>query len=327
MAAQIAIHDMQAAIQDNPVLAHKRNAAMMEEGRYEDPSIASLPSFDKNAWYYPSHGYEDTGVRFTSPRGNWGRKMVHDARWVRRDKIAPWAPGVEDWEAEERARKRIKLLLPPRDRSPSPSIILPHLRSPSPPITAPYPTPTTQHFSYTSFVMDKAVTSSFRSRLLDELEGATNSLIEGEAAVRRALGRLWQAMSEDPDQIPGNAPVVLKREDEGDGEDEQGRRLARAPDLMPVVHKLFLQPAVDRTTPAYDAIPFTHPDIQLDSMEKSLATLRELQDDGREYAERLEEIRDGLGDVRIQRNGVWDLVRRKALAELQEAAAHSAVSM
>ncbi|KAH9937452.1 uncharacterized protein B0H18DRAFT_970695 [Fomitopsis serialis] len=327
MAAEIALHDMQAAIQDNPMLAHKRNAAMMEEGRYEDPSIASLSSFDKNAWYYPSHGYEDTDIRFASARGNWGRKMVHDARWIRRGKMAPWATGVEDWEEEERARKRIKLLLPPRERSPSPSIVLPHLRSPSPPLAAPYPTPAAQHLSYTSFVMDKAVTSSFRSRLLDELESATNSLIEGEAAVRRALGQLWQAMSEDPDQMPGGTPVIPKREDEGDGDDEKERRLARAPDLTPVVHKLFLSATSGRVTPSYDGVTYTHPDIQLDSLEKSMATLRELQDDGREYVERLEEIRDGLGDVRIQRNGVWDVVRKKAIAELQDAAANSAAAL
>ena len=268
---------------------------------------------------------------------------MHDARWVRRGKIAPWAPGVEDWEVclilgrhlysnnvkkeEERARKRLKLLLPPRERSPSPSIVLPHLRSPSPPITAPYPTPAAQHLSYTSFVMDKAVTSSYRSRLLDELENATNSLIEGEATVRRALGRLMQAMSEDPEQTLGSAVVVPKREDEGEVEDEGGRRLARAPDLTPVVHKLFLSATADRATPNYDGAPFAHPDIQLDSLEKSLASLRELQDDGREYVERLEEIRDGIGDVRIQRNGVWDMVRRKAIAELQEAAASSAACL
>ncbi|EPS99123.1 hypothetical protein FOMPIDRAFT_1124864 [Fomitopsis schrenkii] len=313
-------------MQENSLLVHKRNAAMMEEARYEDPSVASLPSFDKNTWYYPSHGYEDAGARFTSARGNWGRKTVHEARWVRRGKIAPWASGMEDWEEEERARKRIKLLLPPRERSPSPSVILPHLRSPSPPITAPYPSPATQHITYTSFVMDKAVTSSFRSRLLDELENATNSLIEGEATVRRALGRLWQAMSEDPEQTLGTAALIPKREDEGEGEDEKERRLARAPDLTPVVHKLFLPTMADRATPGYDGASFAHPDIQLDSLEKSLASLRELQDDGREYVERLEEIRDGIGDVRIQRNGVWDMVRKKAIAELQEAAATSAAS-
>ncbi|KZT06356.1 uncharacterized protein LAESUDRAFT_653898 [Laetiporus sulphureus 93-53] len=336
-------------MQETPALAQKRNfnAVMLEEARYGDPSVASLPSFDKNAWYYPSHVYEDDGIRYTAAKGNWGRKTVHDARWVRRGKIAPWAPGLEDWEAEERARKRIKLLLPPEPEPPS-TIVLPHLRSPSPPLTAPYPTPNTQHFSYTSFVMDKAVTNSFRSRLLDELESATNSLIEGETALRRALGRLWQVMSEDPEPTSGtvqqnvllknaggapvngeeDASVVPKREDEGDDEDdEREERLARAPDLTPVVHKLFLLMNGEGAGTVYDGAHFSHPDVQLESLEKSLATLREFQDDGREYIERLEEIRDGLGDARTQRNGVWDLVRRKAIKELQDVASSSASAL
>lgn len=51
-------------------------------------------------------------------------------------------------------------------------------------------------------------------------------------------------------------------------------------------------------------------------MEKALATLRELQDDGREYIERLEEIREGLGEVQTQRKGIWTLVRERALKEM-----------
>ncbi|PCH33393.1 hypothetical protein WOLCODRAFT_93417 [Wolfiporia cocos MD-104 SS10] len=313
------------SLHEHPALinGHKRaHTVAIDDARFEDPSITSLPSFDKNAWYYPSHGYDDTDddIHHTSVKGNWGRKTVHDARWVRKGKLSAWGPGVEDWETEERARKRIKLLLPEEPEEP-PYIGLPHLRSPSPPLTAPYPSPSTQHFSYTSFVMDKAVTSSFRSRLLDELETATNSLIEGETNLRRALGRLWQAMSEDPDEAAGRTPVVPKREDEGDEEDEREERLARAPDLTPVVHKLFLSVDPDGTQPAPEKPHFVHPDVQL---ETSLATLRELQADGREYVERLEEIRDGLGDARMQRDGVWDLVRRKAIKELQDVASSSA---
>ncbi|CCM01644.1 uncharacterized protein FIBRA_03705 [Fibroporia radiculosa] len=306
----------------------KRNLNMAiidSDARYEDPSIATLPSFDKNAWYYPSHGDANDDVRFTSVMGNWGRKSIHDARWIRKGKLAAWGPGLEDWEIEERARKRIRLLVS-QEPEHSPPATIPYLRSPSPPLMAPYPTPSAQHLSYTSFVMDKAVTSSFRSRLLDELESATNNLIEGEASMRRALGRLWQAMSEDPEQTPGEAPVVPKREDEGDEEEERERRLAHIPDLTPVVHKLFLS-IPDSTTPTYDDGHMAHPDIQLENLEKSLATLRELQDDGREYVERLEEIRDGLGNVRTQRNGVWDLVRKKAIKELQGVASNCASAL
>jgi hypothetical protein len=60
--------------------------------------------------------------------------------------------------------------------------------------------------------------------------------------------------------------------------------------------------------------------MQLESLEKSLATLRELQDDGREYAERLQEIREGLGEVRAQRDCIWDMVRERVVMEMQDAA-------
>lgn len=171
--------------------------------------------------------------------------------------------------------------------------------------------------------MDKAVTHTFRSSLLDELEHATNGLIEGEANMRRALGRLWQAMSEDPDKQPGDASVVPKREDEDNAPEDQGdrdSRLSRAPDLTPIVHKLFLLSHSNGGPPVFEPSHFASPEMQLDNLDKSLAALRELQDDGREYVERLQEIREGLGDVRAQREGIWTLVREGAIAELHEAA-------
>ena len=176
--------------------------------------------------------------------------------------------------------------------------------------------------------MDKAVTHTFRSSLLDELEHATNGLIEGEATVRRALGRLWQVISEDPDQRTGDASLVPKREeeyDEPEGQNEKARRLSRAPDLTPSIHKLFLLSYSNGGPPVFEPSHFASPEMQLDTLEKSLATLRELQDDGREYVERLQEIREGLGEVRAQRNGVWDMVRERAIKELQEVAFSSAM--
>ena len=224
-------------------------------------------------------------------------------------------------QAEERARKRVKLLLPQNRYSLSPS--LPHLRSPSPPLTSPYLPPATQHLSYSSFVMDKAVTRSFRSGLLDELEHATNSLIEGEATMRRALGRLWQVISEDPDGHSSEASVIPKLEEDYEATDEHDtreRRLARAPDLTPSIRKVFLPPYLNSGPPVFEPSHFVSPEVQLESLEKSMGSLRELQDDGREYVERLQEIREGLGDVRDQRNGIWDMVRERAIKELQEAA-------
>lgn len=222
---------------------------------------------------------------------------------------------------EEQARKRLKLLLPPTE-DPDAPISLPHLRETTPPLTSPYPMPNTQHLTYTSFVLDKGVTQAFRSKLLDELEQTTNGIIESEGVLRRALGRLWQAISEDPDVPNGDVGISLKREDEDMTEDDdRQRRLARAPNLMPTTHKLFLT-----RFPMDPNSPFDPPSIesQTDNMEKSFAVLREFQDDGREYLERLEEVRDGIGDVRRQRDAIWAIVRQRAIDELREAATSSA---
>lgn len=181
--------------------------------------------------------------------------------------------------------------------------------------------PSTQHLTYTSFVLDKGVTQAFRSKMLDELEEATNSIVEQEGVLRRALGRLWQVLSEDPDAPSRDADVIPKREDEDMEEDgDRQRRLARAPNLEPITHKLFL------TRFSVDANANFDPpsvEVQTENMEKSLSLLRDFQDDGREYVERLEEIRDGIGDVRRQRDAIWDIVRQKAVEELREVAASS----
>ncbi|KAJ7225821.1 hypothetical protein GGX14DRAFT_641218 [Mycena pura] len=291
--------------------------------RAEEPPYPVLPLSDANVWYYPSLGNDsddDSAGKWGG--GNWGAKTRKRARWARRGKMTTWGPSEGDWEEEEHVRKRMKMLLPQERRSPSPPT-LPHLaRSVSPPIQSPYPPPSTQHLSYSAFVMDKAVTHTFRSNLLDELENATNSLVEGESTMRRALGRLWQVISEETDaDASGRAPAVVpKQEDpEEDPEelDEVEKRIARAPDLTAPAHKLFYANA---GPPVYEHSHFASPETQLDSLEKSLATLRELQDDGREYTERLEEIREGLGDVMAQRNVIWTFVREKAIEELQEVA-------
>ncbi|KII93398.1 hypothetical protein PLICRDRAFT_35598 [Plicaturopsis crispa FD-325 SS-3] len=303
-----------------PSNAQKRPAATQNE----DNEYVTLPVADPNAWYYPSQGYisDEEPLNPSTKNGNWGKKMTRDARWVRKGKMVAWGPGMEDWQAEERARKRLKLLLPATRRSPSPPS-LPHLRSPSPPLESPYPPPNVQHLSFSSYVMDKAVTHSFRSSLLDELEQATNGLIEGEATMRKALGRLWEVIGEDPDKRPSDS-FVPKREEEEDmtgEEDERDRRVSRAPDLTPSADKLFLLAYTNGgAPPVFEPSHFSSPEMQRETLEKSLATLRELQDDGREYVERLEEIREGLGDVSAQRDTIWEMVRERALKELQDVA-------
>lgn len=188
--------------------------------------------------------------------------------------------------------------------------------------------------------MSRAVTHSFRSPLIEDLERVTNGLIEGEGHMKRALGRLWQVMSEDPDKATtatanaradqlvasGIVPKREDEEDEGDGMgdsavDDKEKRIARAPDLTPVTHKLFIMNEFPNGGgPMQEPSHFVHPEMQMEALVKALATLRELQDDGREYVERLEEVRELLGDVRAQRDTVWKDVRTKALSELQHMA-------
>ncbi|TDL28806.1 hypothetical protein BD410DRAFT_738528 [Rickenella mellea] len=289
----------------------------------EEASDVNLPSNDRNDWYYPalpSTDSEEDTLHVGAKGGNWGNKTAKGARWIRRGKKAAWGPGRDEWEVEERARKRIKSLLP-QSRSPSPPS-LPHLRSPSPPLTAPYPRPDVQHTSYASFVLDPAVSHSFRSNLLTDLEHTTANLIEGEASMRRTLGKLWQVLSEDPDLVDGEVDQIAKQEEADDHEnddiDERERRIARAPDLTNPTHKLFLTTFGHGETEGYDGPPLGSPQAQLETLEKAVATIKELHDDGREYMERLAEIREGLGDLRTQRNSVWTKVRESAYSELRE---------
>lgn len=138
--------------------------------------------------------------------------------------------------------------------------------------------------------------------------------------MKKALGRLWQVISEDADQRPDESRLILKREEEDESaheEDEREERIARAPDLTPPIHRVFI--STERGI-MFEHSQFVSPEAQLDRLERSIGIIKELEDDGREYVERLEEIREGLGDVRAQRNVIWEMVREHAVKELQDTA-------
>jgi len=252
--------------------------------------------------------------------------------------MAAWGPTRGEWEVrsnslveteyaidtdtdpvlqvEERARKRLRHLLP-SSRSPSPPT-LSHLREDSPPTQAPYVPPSDEHTSCATFVLDPAMAHSFRTHLLDDLQQTTDNLIEGETTLKRALGRLWVVLSEDHEA--GGDLAKREEVDEDDAMFERERRHTSrlSSDFSPSLRNLFLTPFPNGGTAIFEPSHFGSPQMQLDNLEKSLSCLRELADDSREYVERLGEIREDLGDVRRQRNLVWKKVRENALEELKE---------
>ncbi|GJJ09449.1 hypothetical protein Clacol_003672 [Clathrus columnatus] len=260
---------------------------------------------------------ENTDIFNLKKGRNWGNKFEKEAKGLRKDKLSSWSPSREEWEIEERARERLKTALFSKPSSPSPPRL--HLRSPSPPLIPPYPLPATQHLSFTSFVLDPAAQRSFRSGMINDLERATCTLIEGEAQLRRAMGRLWQVLSDNSDNRNRNSstnqPVITKQEDTDDNENlsdqasnaDSGQALLSQEPLHDL-HKLFLDTPpygsnLDSNAPVLEQSQRW--DHQEEVLEKGVAVLRDLQEDSREYVERLEEIREGLGFVRNQRQSLW----------------------
>lgn len=138
---------------------------------------------------------------------------------------------------EDLVRSRVKKMLPRPDRSPSPPLLA-HLRSPSPPLVAMHPSLSPQSLSYTSFIMDQSVQHSFRSPLLEDLEKATESLIEGEGALRRSLGRLWQLLSET-EASPSETTGMQVDRDSTPNEEELGGS-EQVPDFTEPVSKFIV---------------------------------------------------------------------------------------
>ncbi|CCO26111.1 hypothetical protein BN14_00128 [Rhizoctonia solani AG-1 IB] len=278
-------------------------------------SIDIAPSRDRNEWYYPTvrtvdeEETEPPTVHGKRHRGNWGNKMQANARWMKLGKCSSWGPSHAEWEMEERARKRLKRMLPPTESSEPPSPRLVHRRSPTPPSAAPYASPISIHSSFSSFVLDPSIQHSFHSTTINELERTASELIEGESALRRALGALFRAMDVEADQDrlrfalpkPPGASTTANGEPKPEPNGEMEDAEASALPLPPI----------------YESNMLINQETQIETFEKSLAFLRELMDDGTEFTERLEEIREGLGTERAIRKGTWKAVRLRALQEME----------
>lgn len=169
--------------------------------------------------------------------------------------------------------------------------------------------------------------------MINDLEQATCTLIEGETQLRRAMGRLWQVLSDNADSRnkngSSNEVAITKQEDSDENENltsDQGSNIDSNQVMINhgppyPIHKLFLNipPLGNGNSTHAEAVSFDQAqrwEHQEEILEKGLAVLRELQEDSREYVERLEEIREDLGLVRNQRQSVWTVVRERSLKEM-----------
>ncbi|KAF8758830.1 hypothetical protein RHS01_02721 [Rhizoctonia solani] len=220
-------------------------------------------------------------------RGNWGNKMQANARWMKLGKCSSWGPSHAEWESSE----------PPSPR-------LPQRRSPTPPSAAPYASPISIHSSFSSFVLDPSIQHSFHSTTINELERTASELIEGESALRHRGSHSQTSRSSKRRAQAGT--------ERGDGRRRGVGSCTHASDSSTVYY-----PHAVPLPPIYESNMLINQETQIETFEKSLAFLRELMDDGTEFTERLEEIREGLGTERAIRKGVWKAVRVRALQEME----------
>jgi len=172
---------------------------------------------------------------------------------------------------------------------------------------------------------------SFRSEMMQDISRAIGNLIDGEAAMKRALGRLWHVLEDVPENqnrtsattngtvtVNGDAnhdsmdlsPPASKENDTAVADPIANRHDGYKPELTPPIEAFFLNghpPGPENGRPP----PF---EVLLDGV----GVLQELQDDSREYVDRLEEIREGIGSALCQRDALWSLIREKALSEMKE---------
>jgi len=165
--------------------------------------------------------------------------------------------------------------------------------------------------------------------MLGDINRAINNLIEGEAAMKRAVGRLWQAVyaMKAPD-APGPSDPQKKYPSPPANGDVFGGKPFPGQDNMEVITSM------DGMEEAMQAIraqrdPLQDDDFNSEEVPKShplppfvspglMAAINDLAGDSAEYVARLEEVREGLGFTLGQRDALWTTLREKALLEMQQ---------
>lgn len=228
-------------------------------------------------------------------------------------------------QTDEKARQRLRRVMP-RSRSPTPEIpTLPHLRSSTPPLVASYTHMPTISRDFTSFVLDPTVQHAFTSSHFTSLQDTATELVAGEAAMRKAFGGVWRILQGD---LQRREPTDPQDEcgEEGDEDEDDVRvslRVSRrdpTPPEIPPLADLFVSPVPVTLGGASDR--YISPQSQLETFEWCLGVMRELADHGKEYLSRLEEIRNGLGEAGAVRRAVWQACRKTAIDEMADGRPH-----
>ena len=180
--------------------------------------------------------------------------------------------------------------------------------------------------SFTASIFDPNISGSFRSPLVGSLEKSASELIQSEIALNRALGRFWAVLTDYDARtqreertndgatnaaVNGSNPSTMPADPHNLGATSMRLNLARV-----FTQKSTMQ--LDFTPPGHppQSVTIAQPH-QLDLMTKSIALIRELQEDSRECQERLEEIMDTLGKVKNLRDQVWSVMRARAIEEME----------
>jgi len=329
----------------------------MEQGPIE--VMAGPPSYlaepERNDAYYsrmyqPYDGGEVIGETRASTSGdNWGKKLHNANRYMRKRRLGTEGVYTTDVQAEERARKRVKLLLP--SRSPSPPALLPpgYVEFHSPP-ASPHlpPTDLDPAPSLSSFLAAPGTRHSFDPMMLNNLSKMTRDLIKSEGEGNRSLGRLFFLLSEKASYKDLDAPLAAENEVEvespngmegikeephtpavaqfsnGVSSSRNGRSPSMAidsgPALPPVYQDLFVTPGgvtlPDRERLGEAETYFPSAAHQAAAVNQWLTQIRGVYDDLREYLRQLDKVHVGIAKAQLGRKRVWAALRTEVAKEL-----------
>lgn len=215
---------------------------------------------------------------------------------------------------------------------------------------APYAPASTNFTTYTQSIFDPNIGASFRSNLLHSLERSASELIQSEIALTRALGRLWTALTEKANELAKERRHAIMEQEKlaaetrfrMELESTEGANFVNSTGDPTLVPSRLIYPSLpDSVMTELDTYStrevimriFTlnrdmkfefngqtislQPAHQVELVARSLAGIRELQEDSKECMERLEEIREMLGRVRGLRDAVWAVMRSRAITEME----------